>query len=161
MNFDRAFELVIGHEGNYVNDPNDPGGETKYGISKRSYPKEDIKHLTLDRAKVIYFTDFWNKIPPEVPEKLRFHVFDFAVNSGVAVSISYLQKLLGIADDGIVGPVTKAALKQINDRYVAYYAIQYNLNRLQFMMTLKNWPHHGKGWTRRIIENIQLVWKGE
>lgn len=50
-NFDKAFELLIGHEGGYVNHPSDPGGETKYGISKRSYPREDIRNMTLARAK--------------------------------------------------------------------------------------------------------------
>ena len=59
MNFDVAFEKLIGHEGGYVNDARDPGGETKYGISKRAYPDEDIAGLTLERAKQIYRRDCW------------------------------------------------------------------------------------------------------
>ena len=59
MNFDAAFERLIGHEGGYTAGVGDPGGETKFGISKRSYPREDIKNLTLEQAKVIYRKDFW------------------------------------------------------------------------------------------------------
>ena len=58
-NFDRAFRFLIGEEGGYVNDPADPGGETKFGISKRAYPQLDIKSLTLDQAKAIYRRDYW------------------------------------------------------------------------------------------------------
>ncbi|OXE36892.1 MAG: hypothetical protein CGW95_04725, partial [Phenylobacterium zucineum] len=54
MTFDQAFEVLIGHEGGYTNNPQDPGGETKFGISKRAYPDQDIANLTLDAAKAIY-----------------------------------------------------------------------------------------------------------
>ena len=60
--FDQAFAIVIGEEGGYVNDPNDPGGETKYGIAKNSHPNVDIANLTLDQAKAIYKTEYWDKV---------------------------------------------------------------------------------------------------
>jgi len=69
--FDKAFEILIGHEGGYVNDVNDRGGETRYGISKRAYPHIDIANLTLAQAKEIYRTDYWDKVkcsslPPDL-----------------------------------------------------------------------------------------------
>ena len=62
MSFDRIIEFTLQEEGGYVNNPADPGGMTKYGISKRSYPNLDIANLTIDQAKAIYERDFWNQL---------------------------------------------------------------------------------------------------
>ena len=118
MTFDEAFDILIGHEGGYVNHPNDPGGETRFGISKRAYPLLDIKVLTLDQAKAIYRRDYW--IPAgcdRVPEALRFDVLDMAVNSGVKVAIQTLQRALGVRDDGLIGPakMPPAIIKRLAD----------------------------------------------
>ena len=98
--FDKAFQDVIGFEGGYVNNPNDKGGETKYGISKRSYPNVDIKNLTLDGAKEIYYKDFWNTIRLELSliddEKIAIELFDTAVNMGVGVASKFLQEALNL-----------------------------------------------------------------
>ena len=80
VTFEKAFERVIGHEAGYTTGRGDPGGETKYGISKRQYPHLDIKNLTLEQAKQIYKRDYWDKIPKELPPYIKFQVFDFAVN---------------------------------------------------------------------------------
>ena len=81
--FDAAFSIVVGIEAGYVDDPDDPGGETKYGISKRAYPNEDIKNLTLDRAKSLYQRDYWNKLGLDaLPWGLALIEFDAAVNQG-------------------------------------------------------------------------------
>lgn len=83
MTFDDAFDRLIGHEGGYVNDPADPGGETQWGISKRSYPHLNIRALTRADAKVIYREDFWYRIHAEMlADGVAFQLFDFAVNSG-------------------------------------------------------------------------------
>ena len=80
MNFDQAFETLIGHEGGYVNDPRDPGGETKYGITKRQYPGEDIPNMTLVRAKDIYQRDYWWKAGCDlVPDEVKFDLFDICL----------------------------------------------------------------------------------
>jgi lysozyme family protein len=82
--FDDAFDAVIGVEGGYVNDPADPGGETKYGITKRSYPNLDIANLTLDEAKAIYQRDYWNPLSLDTePYSVALLLFDAAVNQGV------------------------------------------------------------------------------
>lgn len=79
----KAIEFVLRHEGGYSNDPNDPGGETNWGISKRSYPDRDIKNLTIDQAKDIYYNDYWLKNDCEIREwPLDLILFDTAVNMG-------------------------------------------------------------------------------
>lgn len=151
MNFDIAFDRLIGHEGGYVNHPNDPGGETKYGISKRSYPSVDIKNLTIDGAKEIYRRDFWDAIGEEAHPAIKFQVFDFAVNSGRSTAIRKLQAAIGVADDGIFGPRSKAALASmaVNDALMRYLAY-----RLEFMAALSTWPTFGRGWARRIAQQL-------
>jgi len=158
MNFDIAFELVIGHEGGYTPArPGDPGGETKFGISKRSYPMEDIPNLTLERAKLLYKRDFWGPAGCDVvPDFLRFHIFDFAVNSGPKTAIKALQRSIGEFPDGIIGPLTLAAVNSCDLRKVA---LEFNLDRLQFMTELANWDDNSRGWTRRQIKNLRLCLK--
>lgn len=79
--FPRAVAILIDIEGGYVNHPDDPGGETKYGISKRAYPKEDIATLTVERATAIYRRDYWDKCgAAALSWPLAYYVFDFAVN---------------------------------------------------------------------------------
>ena len=88
MNFDTAFDRLMGNEGGYSNELNDPGGETKWGISKRSYPDLDIKNLTREQAKAIYLRDFWIRgAMDQLPPAVAFQVFDFAVNSGIETAI--------------------------------------------------------------------------
>jgi lysozyme family protein len=152
MNFDTAFQNLIGHEGGYVNHPEDPGGETKYGISKRSYPNEDIKNLTLDRAKEIYRRDFWAASGCDaLPECAKFQVFDTAVNSGIDRAIKLVQKTVGVKQDGVLGAVTLQAIQAMNaSRFVAHFAA----HRLEFMVNLPNWQTFSKGWARRIASNL-------
>lgn len=154
MTFDEAFERLISpsHEGGYVNNPADPGGETKFGISKRSYPNLDIKNLTRDQVKPIYLKDFWLAANcPLVPAPLRFPLFDFAVNSGPSVAVKSLQTRIGETADGILGPKT---LNEISHWDPIQLSIAFSLDRLLFMTNLPNWPAFGKGWSRRIRLNI-------
>jgi lysozyme family protein len=152
MTFDEAFEKLIGHEGGYVNDPHDRGGETKFGISKRSYPLEDIKALTLDRAKLLYRRDFWGPSGCDtVPPAAKFDLFDTAVNSGVGRAIRLLQRAVGETEDGILGPRTLQAVQSMPaDRLRA----RFNAHRLLFMAQAPSWPAHGRGWARRVAENL-------
>lgn len=152
--FDESFEILIGHEGGYVNDPNDPGGETKYGISKRSYPHEDIACMTLERAKEIYKRDFWDRCCcDELPQELAFQVFDAAVNSGVRRAVRWLQNAVGVTSDGVCGAITLDAARAI-DPYQA--AARLNGYRLLFMCNLPTWKHFSRGWAKRIAENLLL-----
>jgi lysozyme family protein len=155
MNFDDSFKLLIGHEGGYVNHAADPGGETKFGISKRAYPQEDIKHLTLDRAKALYLRDYWGPAGCDaLPQDVRYDVFDMAVNSGVRAAIKLLQKTVGTVEDGILGPRTLAA---VNSMPVSRLRARYLGSRLEFMASLPTWPAFGRGWARRIAAGLSAV----
>lgn len=153
MTFDEAFEKLIGHEGGYVNNPKDPGGETKFGISKRSYPSENIKGITLDRAKEIYRRDFWDRCHiDELPEAIWFDVFDTAVNSGVLNAVKILQRALKMENiDGVFGPKTKKAVDSTNPEYLSR---AYNGYRLLYYTGLGDFKTFGKGWVRRVAENL-------
>ena len=153
--FDECFAKLIGHEGGYVFDARDPGGETKFGISKRAYPNIDIHALTLDGAKSIYRKDYWQRCRcDELPQGVAFDVFDAAVNSGPGQAIRWLQRAVGVADDGIIGPVTLAAVRKSDP---AALRARYSGVRLEFMTQLSTWPAFGKGWARRIAANLRGV----
>lgn len=152
MDFDTAFDRLMHAEGGYSNDRRDNGGETRFGISKRSYPKEDIANLTLDRAKFLYRRDYWNPCRCDfLPHRLDFQVFDGAVHSGVAQSAKWLQQVLGAKQDGIIGPKTLAAAEHVAvDAAVAHY----NALRLHFLTNHVDWAAFGRGWARRIADNL-------
>ena len=152
MNFDEAFKALIGHEGGYVNDPKDPGGETKFGVSKRAYPGEDIAGLTLERAKALYLRDYWDVIhADELPKHVRFAVFDAAVNSGVRQAIKWLQRAVGVNDDGVIGHKTLSAVVAMEPYKLAAV---FNGQRLKFMTELNTFHVFGRGWARRVAENL-------
>jgi lysozyme family protein len=166
MNFDKAFELLIGHEGGYTTNPKDAGNwtggkvgvgvnkGTKYGIAANSYPNLDIKNLSLDQAKAIYKRDYWDKVKgDQLPQSLAFHVFDMAVNSGVSRGIKLLQKTIGTNEDGLIGPKTLAAVNAMNVNHAIHI---YNANRLQFYTSLRDFSVFGKGWVNRVANNLKL-----
>ena len=166
MNFDKAFELLIGHEGDYTLHRSDPGNwtggkvgvgvlkGTKYGIAANSYPNEDIKNLTLARAKQIYKRDYWDKVwGDKLPASLAFHVFDMAVNSGISRGVKLLQKTVGSKEDGIMGPATLRAAQAME---VNVAIMLYNANRLTFYTSLSTFATFGKGWTNRVANNLKL-----
>lgn len=151
--FATMIERVLGHEAGYVNDPEDPGGETKWGISKRSYPLINIKQLTRDEAIGIYYRDFWMKISSDkLSNGAAYQLLDSAVNSGVAQSVRFLQRAIGAADDGIFGPYSLRAMELTSE---SDFIMLFLAERINFMTRLKNWPSHGKGWMRRIATNLR------
>ena len=130
--FDFAFDFLIGAEGGYVDHPADPGGATKYGISQRAYPNEDIANLTLDRAKELYRRDYWQAIGADtLPPELALVAFDAAVNNGVGRAKGWL--LLA---------------KQQTSR--SAQVAEFMAQRLKFMAGLSTWSVFGMGWSRRL-----------
>lgn len=115
--FKDYLEVILRHEGGYVNHPSDPGGETKYGICKRSYPNLDIKNLTIEQASNIYYNDYWLKLNIDeiYDEDLKLQLFDMGVNAGIKTAIKLLQHIIEVTEDGIVGPIT---IKKINSNYI-------------------------------------------
>ncbi|GHU17859.1 hypothetical protein FACS189472_05360 [Alphaproteobacteria bacterium] len=155
--FLKAFKYLMYHEGGYSNNPADAGGETKYGISKRSYPHLDIKKLTQDQARHIYFVDFWLKAKCEQieDENISIKFFDLCVNTGIAQAVKLIQRSLrstgiSVTEDGIIGSITLAAINNadstdllaaLKSEAAGYYRLIANISPSQ--QTFIN------GWLRR------------
>ncbi len=154
MSLDQILDRLIKREGGYSNDKNDPGGETKYGISKRSYPQLDIKNLTIQQAKEVYIKDFI--VPHQLnqikDEDIFEDILDWLVHSGASVvkskeRVKRLQQLLDVEIDGVVGPETISA---INKRGKSLERLIL-MDRLFFLLGLTRHKYI-KGWVRRLIE---------
>lgn len=151
-----AIDLILEHEGGYVNDPDDPGGETNFGISKRAYPKLDIANLTKEEARKIYASDYYLKAGCErLPVGVDVSVFDMAVNAGIKRALKLLQKAVGVAQDGIVGPITMAAVVRQAETLPTAYAVE----RINFYRKLKTWQHFGGGWALRTAKTAHFAMK--
>jgi lysozyme family protein len=165
LDFELSFELIIGSEGGYSDNRDDPGnwtggavgkGElkgTKYGISAASYPQLDIKNLTLEQAHEIYIRDYWTPACcPELPPRAAYVMFDSAVNNGVSRAARFLQTSVGATADGIIGPATRAALarKLQADPSGDEIAREVHAQRINFMAGLSTWSTFGLGWSRRL-----------
>jgi len=150
INFDTAFKNVIGHEGGYVNDPNDRGGETKYGISKLAYPNVDIKSLTLEDAKRIYRKDYWNKLrADELPTEIREAAFNFAVNMGVKSVVKVIQKASNATVDGIIGSQTLKASEDLSlDRFLLFIMERY----MNIIANRHQNANFARGWANRVMD---------
>lgn len=154
MNLEQSMTRLLGNEGGFVDHPQDPGGATNFGITERVARSHgyagDMRDLPQAAAVDIYRSDYWSRIKADqLPEKLRFHVFDAAVNSGPMQAVKWLQKAAGVVQDGLIGPQTIAASSKVTP--AAYSAI-----RLRFMTDLPTWPAFGKGWARRIADNLSI-----
>lgn len=163
MNFNEAFERLIGHEGVFSTDPNDRGNwtsgrigvgslkGTKYGISAAAYPHLDIINLTLDDAKTIYLADYWKQVrADELPVWLRFDAFDAAVNSGPAQARLWVQRAVGAVADGKIGPKTLACAHRADPGMAL---LRFNGHRLNDMTDMPGWKTQNRGWARRIAKN--------
>ena len=152
MDFNTAFQKLIGHEGGYVNDRRDNGRETKFGISKRAHPTEDIPNMTIERARLIYHRDYWGPAGCDtLPAAARLQVFDMAVNSGVKASIRTVQRAVGETVDGVFGSRTLMAIQSMpTSRFIA----RFNGARLAYMADLTDWPAFSRGWARRVAANL-------
>ena len=154
MQSNTMIDLILGHEGGYVNRPSDPGGETKFGISKRAYPKENIRALTRARAVELYLRDYYERpglslIP--LPA-LRYCVLDFGVNAGTSRAVKLLQRLVGAGVDGRMGKGTAAAVARFLSQHGDVSTIQqYQDARVRYYKGL-NKPAFEKGWLNRVRE---------
>lgn len=154
MNLTNSLKRLLGNEGGYVDHPKDPGGATNYGITERVARAHgfqgDMRNLPISMAIGIYEQDYWKPIKADqLPEALRFHVFDAAVNSGPSQAIKWLQRAAGVTEDGIIGPRTLSAASMVTPA-------KYSAIRLRFMTDLSTWPTFGRGWARRIADNLEL-----
>jgi lysozyme family protein len=157
MNFDTAFDLLLKHEGGYSDHAADPGGKTRFGITE-AVAREvgyrgDMRELPLDLAKRIYKDKYWDTVKAEqLPAGVRYTVFDAAVNSGPGQSVKWLQRALGVKDDGVIGPQTLAAANAANPDALRMRMLG---QRLRFMAGLSNWPAFSRGWATRIASLME------
>lgn len=164
LTFDTAFDRLLGHEGGFQGDPNDRGnwttgkigsGElrgTKYGISAMSYPQENIRELTRDRAKFLYHRDFWQRVGgDDLHPAITFQLFDAAVNHGPGNAVRMLQRGLGVADDGDLGPITLRAGVGMDTNDVL---MRFNAQRIRFFTKLTTFQRYGRGWMNRVADNL-------
>lgn len=164
MNFDTVFERVIGHEAGYTDNPKDPGnwtggkvnsGElkgTKYGIAANTYPDLDIKNLTKDQAKAIYYEDWWLALGMDrFSAAMQFQMFDAAFNHGMRNATKIFQRAVGVVDDGIIGNKTMAAAASmdVNDKLMRFLAC-----RIRFYTSLSTFDTFGRGWSNRVANNL-------
>lgn len=167
IDFEKAFERVMGSEGGFQNKSSDRGnwtsgvvgrGElkgTKFGISAMSYPTLDIKNLTLDQAKGIYYEDWWVKLGMDLfKPALSYQLFDAALNHGMGNASRMLQRAVKVLDDGKLGPRSLAAVDAmpLDDLLVRFLS-----ERLRFMTQISTWRDYGKGWAVRIADNLQYA----
>tara|TARA_R100000365_G_C2702842_1_gene40764 strand:- start:160 stop:636 length:477 start_codon:yes stop_codon:yes gene_type:complete len=154
MNFAEAVTVILDHEGGYIDDRKDPGGETKFGISKRQYPNLNIKKLTVGEAMDIYRKDYWDKAKViKVPSNLQLIYFDMVVNQGKRRAVKILQEALngkGVPTevDGGIGPTTIGNLKKANlePERLRSYRIKYYADLVNRKPTLERYWY---GWYRR------------
>lgn len=156
--FDRALKLLLRHEGGFVNHPRDPGGMTNLGVTRRAWEaykghavsEEIMRALTPATVQPFYKARYWDAVRgDDLPKGLDFCVFDMAVNSGPGKAAKMLQQVLGVTQDGSIGPATIHAAKA---RPVGQLIDQYCAARLAFLKGLPTWATFGKGWQRRVEE---------
>lgn len=167
--FEIAFNRIFDNEGGYQNSYDDRGnwtsgkvgeGElrgTKFGISAMTYPDLDIVNLTVEKAKSIYYVDWWVGLGiSKFPKPLQYQLFDAAINHGMDATIKMLQYAIGVKADGMFGPRSKQALSLVSDDDVLLLFLS---ERLLFMTGIKTWKTYGKGWARRIAHNLRYASK--
>lgn len=155
ITFDEAFDRLLGNEGRYSNNPADPGGETMWGITIHEARAHGylgpMRDMPKDFAKNIYRADYWDVFGDETPPAIKFQGFDFAVNAGCSTAIRKMQLALGVADDGRWGPISAKAMAAVDPNDVL---MRFAAQRLFFYTSLSKWPNFGRGWTRRIANDL-------
>lgn len=161
-NYTNALQSVLLFEGGYVNDPNDHGGATNKGITQTVYDEfrksikqkvRSVKLITDDEVHKIYYTNYWKSAKCDVlPAGVDQIHFDTAVNCGVKQANKFLQRTVGVTDDGIIGPKTltkihaadpKIVVKSYVNNRAGFYVdlVARDVSQLKFL----------KGWINRVI----------
>lgn len=161
-NWTQSLAKVLESEGGFVNHPRDPGGATKYGITKATYENWLGRRVTLDQMKAltvvqvapIYKANYWDKVrADELPDGIDLLMFDFAVNAGVSRAVRIAQKVVGVKADGVIGPVTLGAIR---DTDPLTFIQEYTDRKLSFYRRLKTYDVFGRGWETR-SEKTQIA----
>lgn len=159
MNFDTAFEKLLGHEKGYSDHPDDTGGKTMWGVSEvvaRAFGyRGDMRNLPVELAKTIARRQYWEPVRADlVPDAVRFDLFDAAYNSGAVQAIKWLQRAVYVQADGAFGPRTLMGVQTYDPQAIA---ARFNGHRLDTLNDLGNWTAFGRGWAQRIAANLIAV----
>ena len=154
--FTDAVSRTLQREGGYVHDPDDPGGETNHGISKRAFPAVNIKNLTVEEASRIYRQHYWNAghFGDLNDRELACRVFDLAALSGVRQASLWLQKavnLLGgaLQEDGILGPISLSAINGYPHKKALLAALKWYAAGGYIALGARK-PKYRAGWLARL-----------
>ena len=156
MKVNDYLDALIAREGGFVDHPRDPGGATRYGITQRVARTHgyqgDMRELPVSEARRIARIAYWDAVrADEVPDAVRFDLFDAAYHSGPVQAVRWLQRAAGADDDGKLGPKTLLAVRMADPQLLAK---RFNGHRLRFLADLKTWDDFGKGWARRVAANL-------
>lgn len=154
-NFEKCLEMLLKHEGGFVNHPKDPGGMTNLGVTKRvleeflgrEVSEDDMRNLTAESVAPLYKAKYWDKVGGDnLPSGVDWCAFDWAVNSGPARAVKAMQQIVDTEVDGLIGPNTLRSIAAEDPKHVieGMYAV-----RQKFYEGLKTFDTFGKGWTRR------------
>ena len=160
-NYQKCLEMILHHEGGYVNHPKDPGGETNLGVTKRVYEDfggtKDMKDLTVEDVAPIYEKNYWGRMKCDsIPSGLDLCVFDFGVNAGTGRSAKFLQTMIGTTADGGIGPNTLSKLSDyIDENGIEDTIKNFQAERQSYYESLSTFETFGRGWTRRVEETTE------
>ena len=157
-NFEAALKALLKHEGGFVNHPQDPGGMTNLGVTKRvwqDYVKREVdesemRSLTPEAVAPLYRGMYWDAVRADsLPSGVDLVTFDCAVNAGPRQAAKFLQRAAGVKDDGAIGPATLEAVRGRDSKEMIE---SFSEQRLNFLKALPTFSTFGKGWTRRVEE---------
>ena len=157
-NFEQCLEMLLVHEGGYVNHKDDPGGETNLGVTRATWElwvghpvsEKEMRNLTFLMVSPLYKRKYWDACrADELVSGLDYCVFDVAVNSGVGRAVKLLQQSVGATPDGSFGSITFGLVKQVDPTTLIE---RYCARRMEFLESLKSFPVFGRGWSRRVAE---------
>ena len=157
--FDAIFERLMLHEGGYVNHPNDPGGETMWGVTKRVAQAHgyhgSMRKLPKALAKQITEKSYYKAVKGDQLDRLiAWQLTDAAYNHGNRQAVKFLQRAVGVTADGLIGPRTLAATAEMDKNDVV---LLFNAERIEFYTGLRGWISFGKGWARRVAGNLRYA----
>jgi lysozyme family protein len=161
--YEQAITQVFKDEGEYTNESTDPGGPTNWGITihdARQYWKsdataEDVRDMPKSVAEDIYEKHYAIPIHyDDLPAGVDYAVFDYGINSGIHKSVITLQSLVGVTQDGVVGPNTLTATASHNSIDLIHRIYD---ERIAFLKTLHTWETYGHGWTNRCNNGRNLA----